>query len=88
MLVLWQILLASFKSYLMEAKKKEKLRKLKSYSKSSNASLSRMRSSPASLTSIATEALFPILLTSWMIMYNLFLRVNSLVATKTLEKWA
>ena len=32
MLVLWQILLASFKSYLMEVKKKEKLRKLNSSS--------------------------------------------------------
>ena len=61
---------------------------MNSSSKSSNASLSRMRSSPASLTSIATEALFPILLTSWLIVYNLFLIVNSLVATKILVEWA
>ena len=88
MLVLWQSLLASFKSYLMDAKKKEKLRKLKSSLKSSNESLSRMISSPASLTSIATVSLVPILLTSWLIMYNQFLRVNSLVATETLVQWA
>ena len=55
--------------------------KLNSSLKSSNVSLSRMRLLPASLTSIATVALFPILLTSWLIMYNLFLRVNILVAT-------
>ena len=88
MLVLWQSLLASLNSYLMVAKKKEKLRKLNSSLKSSNASLSRMRSLPASLTSIATVALLPIPLTSWLIMYNLFFRVISLVATKTLVKWA
>ena len=72
MLVFWQSLLSSFKSYLVEAKKKEKLIKLNSSLKSFNASLSRMRLSPASLTSVAAVALFPILLTSWMIVYNLF----------------
>ena len=84
MLVLLQSLLAPFKSYLMDAKKKEKMRKYNSSLKSSNAALSRMRLLPASLTYIATVAKLPILLTSWLIMYNLFLRVNSLVATKTL----
>ena len=88
MLVFWQSVLASFKSYLMEANKKDKLRKLNSSSKSSNVSLSRMRSSPASLTSITTVALLTILLTSWLIMYNLFLRVNGLVTTKMLVQWA
>ena len=44
--------------------------------------------SPASLTSIATVALLTILLTPWLIMYNLFLRVNSIVATETLVQWA
>ena len=84
MLVLWQSLLASFKYYLMEVKKKENLRKLNSSSKSSNTSLSRMRSLPTSLNSIATKSLLPILLTSYLITYNLFFGVNSLVATEML----
>ena len=81
MLVLLKGLLAYLNYYMMEAKKNDKLRKLNSSLKSSNVSLSRMRLSPASLTSIGTLALFLILLTSWLIMYNLFLKVKSLVAT-------
>ena len=88
MLVLLKILMASSKSYLVEAKKKDKLRKLNSSLKISNASLSRMRLSPASLTSVATVVLLLILITSWLIIYNLFLIVKSLVATETSVQWA